>query len=254
MADVLDNKGLAVFYIFALGIGQMLVHMIYFLHMNTKSEGGWFNVVTVLHGITGGYYHRWLTLDHVSLKQQYDAKHVVVISRRQDSFKKSSLTILLAVLPVIVVLILLGTWQVQRLGWKQALIERVQSRAQAEPVAAPLNLSSADMSPEEFEYLRVSVSGYFLHELQTRVQTTTEQGAGYWLMTPFKTQDSIIFINRGFVPESYNDQTLLESANLQEQVSLTGLLRLDEPKGQLLRDNVPEEKSLVLKRHHGNGE
>lgn len=41
MADVMDNVGLTIFYICALGVGQMLVHMIYFLHMNTKAEGGW---------------------------------------------------------------------------------------------------------------------------------------------------------------------------------------------------------------------
>lgn len=62
MAEVIDNKGLTVFYIFAFGIAQMIVHMIYFLHMNTKSEGGWlmlslaFTVLLVVIAIAGSLW------------------------------------------------------------------------------------------------------------------------------------------------------------------------------------------------------
>lgn len=41
MGDVLDSTGLAVFFIISLGAAQMIVHMVYFLHMNAKAEGGW---------------------------------------------------------------------------------------------------------------------------------------------------------------------------------------------------------------------
>ena len=39
--DVLDSSGLTIFFIISFGTAQMIVHMIYFLHLNTKSEGGW---------------------------------------------------------------------------------------------------------------------------------------------------------------------------------------------------------------------
>ncbi|WP_279482615.1 cytochrome o ubiquinol oxidase subunit IV [Aureimonas sp. SK2] len=41
MGDVLDSRNLTVFLIMGLGAVQIVVHMVYFLHMNTKSEGGW---------------------------------------------------------------------------------------------------------------------------------------------------------------------------------------------------------------------
>lgn len=41
MGNVLDNSLVTSLVILALGGVQMVVHVIYFLHMNTKSEGGW---------------------------------------------------------------------------------------------------------------------------------------------------------------------------------------------------------------------
>lgn len=41
MGNVLDNTLRTSIVIMALAAVQIVVHMIYFLHMNTKSEGGW---------------------------------------------------------------------------------------------------------------------------------------------------------------------------------------------------------------------
>lgn len=41
MGDVLGNNVQTTIVILALGVAQIFVHMIYFLHLNTKSEGGW---------------------------------------------------------------------------------------------------------------------------------------------------------------------------------------------------------------------
>lgn len=41
MGDVLDNALITTLVILALGGVQMVVHLVYFLHMSTHSEGGW---------------------------------------------------------------------------------------------------------------------------------------------------------------------------------------------------------------------
>ena len=41
MAGVLDSKLLTAVIVMGIGVVQIVVHMIYFLHMNTRSEGGW---------------------------------------------------------------------------------------------------------------------------------------------------------------------------------------------------------------------
>ncbi len=47
MGDVLHSKLLTVAIIVVFGVAQMLVHMVYFLHLNTRSEGGW-NMLAIL--------------------------------------------------------------------------------------------------------------------------------------------------------------------------------------------------------------
>jgi cytochrome o ubiquinol oxidase operon protein cyoD len=41
MAGVFDSKALTAVVVMLIGAVQIVVHMIYFLHMNPKSEGGW---------------------------------------------------------------------------------------------------------------------------------------------------------------------------------------------------------------------
>lgn len=62
LGDVLDSRGLTIFFIIAFGTVQMVVHMIYFLHLNTKSEGSWilislaFTVMLVVVAIAGSIW------------------------------------------------------------------------------------------------------------------------------------------------------------------------------------------------------
>ncbi len=41
MEEVLPSKQLTIAIVLAFALVQVLVHMVYFLHMNTQSEGGW---------------------------------------------------------------------------------------------------------------------------------------------------------------------------------------------------------------------
>ena len=65
LGDVLSSTTLAVFLIVSLGLAQMVVHMIYFLHLNTKSEAGWivislsFTLMLVVVAIAGSIWIMW---------------------------------------------------------------------------------------------------------------------------------------------------------------------------------------------------
>jgi cytochrome o ubiquinol oxidase operon protein cyoD len=62
MGDVLDSKVATIAAIMIIGAIQIVVHMIYFLHMNTKSEGGWtmmaliFTVIIVAIALVGSLW------------------------------------------------------------------------------------------------------------------------------------------------------------------------------------------------------
>jgi len=62
MGDVLADSTATALAIMALAVVQIIVHMVYFLHMNTKSEGGWtmlaliFTVVLVVITLSGSLW------------------------------------------------------------------------------------------------------------------------------------------------------------------------------------------------------
>jgi cytochrome o ubiquinol oxidase operon protein cyoD len=62
MTGVLGDKQVTALVVMAFAAVQMVVHMIYFLHMNTSSEGGWtmmaliFTVVMVVIAMTGSLW------------------------------------------------------------------------------------------------------------------------------------------------------------------------------------------------------
>ena len=62
MGKVFDKQSTTVLVILAFGVVQIFVHMIYFLHMNTKVEGGWsmtalaFTLILVVITLTGSIW------------------------------------------------------------------------------------------------------------------------------------------------------------------------------------------------------
>jgi surfeit locus 1 family protein len=137
----------------------------------------------------------------------------------------------------------LGTWQLVRLQWKLALIDRVTQRVHAPPVPAPAAPQWPQVSAETDEYRHVRVSGMFLYDRTARVQASTVLGSGYWLLTPLRGEDgSIVLVNRGFVPADSSPKAGAarpDEATAGQVSSVTGLLRMSEPGGGFLRKNDP---------------
>ena len=138
----------------------------------------------------------------------------------------------------VVLLSALGIWQVERRTWKLALIERVEQRMHAAPTAPPSPSSWLAVTAGSDEYRRVTVRGTFLNADETLVQAVTTDGPGFWVLTPLQTADgTTVLVNRGFVPPDRRDPATRRDGAPQGVVSVTGLLRMSEPKGGFLRNN-----------------
>lgn len=136
---------------------------------------------------------------------------------------------------LVLIFLALGVWQVQRLEWKRDLIARTEAAVTAPPVAAPETTGPG----EEFEYRHVTVTGAYAPGPDTLVRAVTDFGSGFWVMTPFRTdQGWQLLVNRGFVAA---DETGDYAPPPQGpgQV-LTGLMRASQEGGAFLRDNDPE--------------
>ena len=129
----------------------------------------------------------------------------------------------------------LGLWQLERLGWKEALIARVQRNVNAAPMPLPEPAQWPALTRED-EYRAVQARGRYDYEREVLVAATTELGSGYWVLTPLRTEAGAwLLVNRGFVPPELRTQV---PRGAPEQ-SVTGLLRHSEPGGRLLQDNDP---------------
>jgi surfeit locus 1 family protein len=130
----------------------------------------------------------------------------------------------------------LGAWQLDRLRWKLDLIARVDARLAAAPAAVPPPASWDRLDPKEIEYRRVRVSGSFDHLRSTPVDALTDRGSGNWIVTPLRTEGGVVLVNRGFAPKGW----VPPAAPAEEKGAVvTGLLRLSEPDGRVLRPNQP---------------
>ncbi|WP_168247525.1 MULTISPECIES: SURF1 family protein [unclassified Mesorhizobium] len=142
-------------------------------------------------------------------------------------------------LVLFVILLGLGTWQVQRLHWKEGLLETIDRRTHA----APLPL--ADVEKEfatsgDVDYTPVTVTGTFLHQGERHFFSTWEGDTGFNVYTPLQLEDGrFVLVNRGFVPYDLKDPAKRRQGEVAGKVTVTGLARnpLPEKPSMMLPDN-----------------
>jgi surfeit locus 1 family protein len=138
---------------------------------------------------------------------------------------------LLAALPVLAVLLALGTWQMRRLAWKEGVLQRLG----AAEAAAPLPL--ADAAPGA--WTRVTVSGRFDYDHEALLGAEVRNGTlGATLVTPLLRHGAPpLLVLRGWVPLARN-QTIDRPEGEQQ---LVGYVRAGETPGWMAaRDNPPQ--------------
>ncbi len=134
----------------------------------------------------------------------------------------------------LLILIALGTWQVERLQWKQGLLDRIAERVHAPPVPIELALvqatPSAGQVPADVEYTHVRLKGRFRHDLERYVYATGKGDWGWDVFTPLEMyMAQPILINRGYVPQSARDPAVRKAGQPEGDVEITGLIRVTPP-------------------------
>ena len=135
----------------------------------------------------------------------------------------------------------LGLWQLDRRDEKAVLIDRIESRIVAAPVAMPASI----VDPAEWDYRRVVVRGAFLHERELYLTGRTHRGrVGVDVMVPLRLSGlgggySYVLVNRGWVPTAGPNLGPLAVARPDGDVVLTGVLRLPGERGWMQPDNEP---------------
>lgn len=146
----------------------------------------------------------------------------------------------LAALAALIVLVSLGTWQLERLRWKEALIAERDAR-----LAAPAELLPAQADWPAWEFRRVEVQGTFLHDLEQLFGARGHGGqVGHHVLTPLLRPDgSALLVDRGWVPADKAHPAARREGQVEGPVSITGIARYrgEHAAGWFTPANQPEQ-------------
>ncbi|KAK9775158.1 putative SURF1-like protein [Seiridium cardinale] len=154
----------------------------------------------------------------------------------------------LALIPVTA--FLLGSWQVQRLGWKTELIARFEDRLVRTPLPLPPRVDPDAI--HDFDFRRVVAKGRFRHDQEMLIGPRMRDGDdGYMVVTPLERDDgdagpgrgsTTVLVNRGWISKKMKRQQDRGPGALpQGEVVVEGLLREPWKKNMFTPDNRPDK-------------
>ncbi|WP_037079275.1 SURF1 family protein [Rhizobium sp. CCGE 510] len=129
------------------------------------------------------------------------------------------------VLIALAILISLGTWQVERLHWKEGLLADIAARQLAAPV--PLaDIEAIAAAGGDIEYRRVTATGRYINNKERHFFATWRGQTGFYVYTPLELADGrTLLVNRGFVPYENKEPEMRMQGQLTDQQTVTGLAR-----------------------------
>ncbi len=137
------------------------------------------------------------------------------------------------------ILLALGTWQMQRLDWKNDLIANREAGLAEPPVDLPKTIGDG----QAFDFRTVTLSGTFRHDLEQLFGARAKNNIlGYHVLTPLLSPGGqAILIDRGWVPHDKAHPAARKEGQQSGLISLSGIARyrLDDRPGWFTPNNDP---------------
>jgi surfeit locus 1 family protein len=144
----------------------------------------------------------------------------------------------------IALLVGLGLWQVRRLGEKEALIARVETRAHVAAQSLPDRSQWAALAPADYDFTHVAARGHYVAGRAALIFMKPPEGfglePGYMVVTPFAlASGGEILVERGFAPVSKAEDPSLR-APPEDETTITGLLRAAQTRNPFTPADTPD--------------
>ena len=143
-------------------------------------------------------------------------------------------------LPILVLALSLGVWQMERREWKRDILDRLTTNQAAAPM--PLDdLLRGD--PLRHEYGRVKIAGSFVHDKEFHLAARSlKNKVGLQVVTPLKTDDGrVVLFDRGWIPSEKKEPSKRAEGQVAGRVELTGIVRRSQIRGRFVPDSVPDK-------------
>lgn len=126
------------------------------------------------------------------------------------------------------ILLSLGKWQLDRLVWKQKLIDQVEARLDSPPIPFDEARRRAD-NGEWMEYSPVTLAGRGADRDVAVVFGSYEAAAGGFYFSPVEVPTGeVVYINRGFVPQAILKEGFATKRHAESKGEVIGLFRYRE--------------------------
>lgn len=136
----------------------------------------------------------------------------------------------------------LGTWQIQRLQWKQGIIDNLEQYYEGAATLQDLSeglLDSVENSQNDFAY--GEIGGHLIKSKAVLLGPKTNDGrVGYHLLLPLTENDRTLIVNAGWVSDMWKDTLEERLAMLPSDVSARGVVRHPDW-SSLASQNSPED-------------
>ena len=134
----------------------------------------------------------------------------------------------------------LGVWQLQRLEWKQGLIAQIEARTNGPPITLEDAVALAGEGRDP-SYYRVRADGRFHHAKERYLYAVSEGRVGWHVVTPLETEDGdMVLVDRGFVPDELKDPSARALGQVENVITVTGIVRTPETQAVFTPDNEPK--------------
>jgi surfeit locus 1 family protein len=147
----------------------------------------------------------------------------------------------LFIVPTVLTLLALGSWQLQRLQWKETVMQQYEE-GRVKPVLSINSLSTEEI--QNLPYRRVTISGEFHHDKEIHLGGRRRLGkTGYHLLTPMTLEDGRHFlVNRGWIPFKKKEiKDRPETVEQEAAIDLQGVIRFPKPPNLITPSNHPEK-------------
>ena len=137
------------------------------------------------------------------------------------SNKKLFLSLIYSSLALLI-LVSLGTWQLERLRW----ITDILSSMKESLCLPPLKITGQVIDNiDQYSFRRIQLTGNYLYKNNITIYSKVlNKKVGKHLIVPLETKYGIILVNRGFIPSDFNIENNIKSG----EISINGIVKFQQ--------------------------
>ena len=122
----------------------------------------------------------------------------------------------------LLILVSLGTWQLERLRWKTDILSSMKESLSLPPLKITGQVID---NIDQYSFRRIQLTGNYLYKDNITIYSKVfNKKVGKHLIVPLETQYGIILVNRGFIPSDFNIKNNIKSG----EISINGIVKFQQ--------------------------